>query len=147
MSASTKLWCCSVDDETFNSATFLTREEAIIYAVKEFEPEPGAVIHIARASHPDLSELFDVDDLTEGAASRAYEFGGEYADGFPELSVEEKKELERLILSYLKPIVPVNFYRVDESEAHTITFADLEMAAIQMDIELQQKKSANPHSV
>ncbi|MDZ49031.1 hypothetical protein EDJ86_25395, partial [Salmonella enterica] len=144
MSASTKLWCCSVDDETFNSATFLTREEAIIYAVKEFEPEPGAVIHIARASHPDLSELFDVDDLTEGAASRAYEFGGEYADGFPELSVEEKKELERLILSYLKPIVPVNFYRVDESEAHTITFADLEMAAIQMDIELQQKKSANP---
>ncbi|ECS8865268.1 hypothetical protein C2Y26_23635, partial [Salmonella enterica subsp. enterica serovar Enteritidis] len=142
MSASTKLWCCSVDDETFNSATFLTREEAIIYAVKEFEPEPGAVIHIARASHPDLSELFDVDDLTEGAASRAYEFGGEYADGFPELSVEEKKELERLILSYLKPIVPVNFYRVDESEAHTITFADLEMAAIQMDIELQQKKSA-----
>ncbi|HGB1541454.1 TPA: hypothetical protein ACIUFA_003885 [Salmonella enterica subsp. enterica serovar Bredeney] len=147
MSASTKLWCCSVDDETFNSATFLTREEAIIYAVKEFEPEPGAVIHIARASHPDLSELFDVDDLTEGAASRAYEFGGEYADGFPELSVEEKKELERLILSYLKPIVPVNFYRVDESEAHTITFADLEMTAIQMDIELQQKKSANPHSV
>lgn len=147
MSASTKLWCCSVDYETFNSGTFLTREEAIIYAVKEFEPEPGAVIHIARASHPDLSELFDVDDLTEGAASRAYEFGGEYADGFPELSVEEKKELERLILSYLKPIVPVNFYRVDESEAHTITFADLEMAAIQMDIELQQKKSANPHSV
>ncbi|MEW3580234.1 hypothetical protein, partial [Pseudomonas aeruginosa] len=74
-----------------------------------------------------------------------YEVGGDYADGFPDLSVEEKQELERLILSYLQPIVPVTFYRVDESEPHTITLADLEMAAIQMDIELQQKKGANPH--
>lgn len=145
MSTSTKLWCCSVDDETFNSGTFLTREEAIIYGVKEFEPEPGAVIHIARASHPDLSELFDVDDLIDGAACRAGEIAGDYADGFPDLSVEEKQELERCILSYLKPLVPVTFYRVDESEPHTITLADLELAAIQMDIELQQKKGANPH--
>lgn len=146
MSVSTKLWCCSVDDETFSGGTFLTREEAIIYAVKEFEPEPGAVIHIARTSHPDLSELFDVDDLTEGAACRAYEVGGDYAEGFPELSVEEKQNLESLILSYLQPLVPINFFRVQESEPHTITLADLEMTAIQMDTELQQKRGANPHS-
>lgn len=145
MSISTKLYCCSVDDETFNSGTFLTKEEAIIYAVKEFEPEPGAVIYIARASHPDLNELFDVDDLIEGAACRAADVGGEYADDFPDLSGEEKGELERLILSYLTPRVPITFYRVTESEPHTITLADLEMTARQMDAELGEKRGANAH--
>ncbi|HBV6392430.1 TPA: hypothetical protein MD292_002615 [Klebsiella aerogenes] len=141
MSTSTeKLWCYSLDDEVFQSGSFLTKEDAIVDAIKEYEPEPGAVIHIARSAHPDLSELFDVDDLIEGAISRADDIAGEYSDGFPDITNEEKSELEKVILSYLRPLVAVTFYRVYDSQPHTITMADLEMAAYQIDADIQAKR-------
>lgn len=139
MSTSTKLWCYSLDDETFNSGSFLTKEDAIIDAVKEYEPVPGAIIHIARTQHPELSELFDIDDLLEGAASRAYDVAGEYSDGFPDISVEEKEGLEQVILSYLQPLIPIRFYNVTDSEPHTITLSDLEIAARYIDAERSAK--------
>ncbi|KAF1366767.1 hypothetical protein [Yokenella regensburgei] len=140
--STTTLWCYSLDDEVFKSGSFLTKGDAVIDAIKEYEPEPGAVIHIARSAHPDLSELFDVNDLIEGAMGRADDIAGEYADDFPDITDEEKAELEKLILSYLKPLVPVTFYRVYDSQPYTITMADLEAAAYQIDAERATKQSA-----
>ncbi|EED9388636.1 hypothetical protein AAA63_004412 [Salmonella enterica subsp. enterica] len=142
--STTRLWCYSLDDEAFNSGSFLSKEDAVIDAIKEYEPEPGAVIHIARSAHPDLSELFDVNDLIEGATCRADDIAGEYADGFPDITDEEKAGLEKLILSYLEPLISVTFYRVYDSQPYTITMADLEAAAYQIDAERTTKQSAEP---
>jgi hypothetical protein len=53
-----------------------------------------------------------MDSIIDGLEEEAYEEGGEWADDWPDLSGEEKDELEDLIAGFLEKKSPCSFYHV-----------------------------------
>ncbi|MFA9209480.1 MAG: hypothetical protein ACEQSN_15010 [Yersinia sp. (in: enterobacteria)] len=130
----------SLDDETYKHGTFATRQAAITDAIETYEPVLGTKIFVGRSSLATMSELVSADDVIQGLMCRADDIAGEYADTFPDLSVEDKNQLERMLIEFLIPRCPITFGKVSDVQEHAITLADLDMAS-----EAIKQRNSNEH--
>lgn len=130
----------SLDDETYCNGRFDSKQAAITDAVKEYDPEPGAKIFVGEAETPSLASMISADDVIDEMACRADDIGGEHAENFPDITLEDKERLELLLVDFFTPLCSVPFYTVKNVKEHVITLADLELAAVAIESDLDNDK-------
>ncbi len=69
----------------------------------------------------DASAYFDLDRLLEDMGERAYDESSEWAQDFPDVSADQKKELESIVAQWLDKNVTVNFWSVKDVQPITVT--------------------------
>ena len=116
--------CYSTDEESFDI-------DNVCDVFDELESngklKAGQCYWVADAVKQKPSWYFSVDNLlnnlTESAADNG---GGEYAEYFPNVSSDEKAELNKLICDWLDAKVAVTFYNVEHPVEIEITQADID---------------------
>jgi hypothetical protein len=104
-----------------------TIQLAIEYASEDGEPlGVGQGIMIGLASDLSPSSLISSADIIDTMNERAYDECGEWAEDYPNLSKEEKSELDNLLWSFFEKHDPRNFWTVEKPIKHTITQAELD---------------------
>lgn len=86
--------------------------------------KPGDTVWVGEAVKPDLSELIDADDVADQMAERAGDIAGEHADGYPDLSKDDKRELDALLSGWIARCCPPNFYRVENVKPYVLSADD-----------------------
>jgi len=128
----TKGYAFCVDEELWhNDETALTEHDAIQraieYASEDDEPlVVGQEIMIGEASDLLLSSLIRAEDIIDTMNERAYYECGEWAEDYPDLSKEEKAELDDLLSSFFKKHAPCNFWTVEKPIKHIMTQTELD---------------------
>lgn len=119
-----QLWsgeCWSTNDEEFNCldlAELLNEND---------ELRPGDTIYRGEAVKPDPASYVDASDVIELLGERAHDDGGEYTDGWPDVSREAEAELEQLLKEWVrKHCSPTPFYRVKSTAPYVLTPQDFE---------------------
>lgn len=67
----------------------------------------------------------DADDIIEMIGDRAYDVGGEHADGFPEVPEQAKRDLADFLEGWQATHCVPNFWQVRNAKAYALTAADL----------------------
>ena len=89
------------------------------------ELEAGSRVFVGEAAHPALNCLIDSDDVIVQMGDRADDIAGEYADGYPDVSAEDKAELDALLATWIEKACPPTFYEVKNVRAYVITEQDI----------------------
>jgi hypothetical protein len=89
------------------------------------ELEAGSRVFVGEAAHPALNRLIDSDDVIVQMGDRADDIAGEYADGYPDVSAEDKAELDALLATWIEKACPPTFYEVKNVRAYVITEQDI----------------------
>jgi hypothetical protein len=74
---------------------------------------------------PAVRDFVNVDSIIDSINEYANEDHGEYAEDWPDLTRQEKDQLEDLIVKFLEEKSPISFFRVENSVAKKITAEDL----------------------
>jgi hypothetical protein len=93
-----------------------TQNKSELIGKEYFEGEP--VKPLAR-------DFVNVDSIKDSISENAYENYGEFSEDWPDLTMEEKKQLEDLIVKFLEEKSPPGFYQIENSVAKKITAEDL----------------------
>lgn len=133
MTDKNKGWAYSFDNENFSSGMFSTKKEALSDAQREGlarneqNDENNQFIYIAKSEHATNEQFFpDADIITEHMFCNAEDVGGDYADKYPDVSVEAEEELTDALHKLLsdwcnKHEVAPSFYTVSESKKYNIS--------------------------
>ena len=90
----------------------------------------GDVVYVGDAHRPEADDLISADDVIETISTRGYDFGGEHADGFPEVDKDAEAELDALLHAWVeKHCLPANFYQVTNVREYVLTAEDLNAEA------------------
>lgn len=110
----------SLDGENFR---FDDINEALAELEVEGDLVDGHMIEAGTPTRHEASEFFRIDDLIDGLRDRAYEEAGEWADDFPDLSKDQRAELESIISNWLDRSIKVTFWTVNGAKPFEITQA------------------------
>lgn len=110
--------CWSADEEDFNAQSLGDLLDA------HDELTIGSNVYFGEAVHPDISKLVDPDDIIDTMADRAYDIAGEYADGYPSVSAEDKAELATLLDAWINKRARPTFYTVKNVQSRVLTEHD-----------------------
>lgn len=119
------VWSCNGEDFTHDC-----KEEAIdsswhwIHG-KAIHPNVGDKIYFGIVSTPTVNKLVDADDIIEMLGERAYDIGGEYAEDFPDVSAQERDELNTLLQNWIDSYCKPSFYSVLDIQEYIISEEDM----------------------
>ena len=116
--------CWSVSDEGFSHDSLAELLD------NHPELEAGSRVFVGEAAHPALNRLIDSDDVIVQMGDRADDIAGEYADGYPDVSAEDKAELDALLAAWIEKACPPTFYEVKNVRAYVITEQDISGAQV-----------------
>ena len=102
----------------------------------------GARVFVGEAAHPALNRLIDSDDVIDQMGDRADDIAGEYAEGYPDVSAEDKAELDTLLAAWIAKSCPPTFYEVKNVRAYIITEQDIASAQASTSGERQEGGAA-----
>ena len=88
--------------------------------------EPGSTVYFGNAVYPTTNQLCDADDIIEMIGERAYDFGGEYAEDFPNVSQEATDELQSFIAGWISKHCVPTFYQVEKIQQRVLTADDFD---------------------
>lgn len=111
--------CWSFNNEDFNYDTLGDLMDDHAYDLK-----PGDEVWRGTAKCPSMNSLVDAERVIEDVAERAFDFGDEYAEGYPEVSPEHKAKLQALLEQWLAECPAPRFYQVTGSTPYTLTRED-----------------------
>lgn len=119
------VWSCNGEDFTHDC-----KEEAIDsawhwIAGKAMHPNVGDKIYFGTVSTPTVNKLVDADDIIEMLGERAYDIGGEYAEDFPDVSAQERDELNTLLQNWIDNYCKPSFYSVLGIQEYIISEEDM----------------------
>jgi hypothetical protein len=126
--------CWSIDGEEFNYDSLGDLLDA-----RGDEVRPGQKVWRGTAKHPSMADLADSERVIEDIGERAHDFGGEYADGFPEVSPEHAAKLQALLEQWLAECPSPRFYQVTNAVPYVLADTDFtqeqlaEIAALEED--------------
>jgi len=111
--------CWSVNEEGFSYDS--------LAELLDNHPElvAGSRVFVGEAAHPALNRLIDSDDVIDQMSDRADDIAGEYADGYPDVSAEDKAELDTLLAAWIAKSCPPTFYEVKNVRVYIITEQDI----------------------
>jgi hypothetical protein len=119
MSNTEQIECWSLDGEEFNYDSLGDLLDA-----RGDEVRPGYKVWRGTAKHPSMADLADAERVIEDIGERAHDFGGEYADGFPEVSPEHAAKLQALLEQWLTECPPPRFYQVTNAVPYVLADTD-----------------------
>jgi len=88
--------------------------------------EPGRTVYFGNAVPPTNEYLCDASDILETIGNRAYDFGGEYAEDFPDATQDAIAELETFIAGWITKNCPPTFYQVEKIQQRMLTAEDFD---------------------
>lgn len=118
-------YCYSWNGEDFKGDTFDTIKAALADAAAENDGD-NTHVHVGKVEHPSNSQFFpDAGDVIDHMANQAYDYGGEYAEYYPDVSDEAKEELNVQLVALLeawcqKHEVSPSFYQVSNVKEYPI---------------------------
>lgn len=113
--------CWSLNDEDYH-----WRDLADLLSDHD-DLKPGDTVYKGVASNPDPAGYVAANDVIELLNERAYDEGGEYVDGWPQVSNEGQEQLNQLLKAWVNEHCPTpDFYRVLSSAPYVLTAADFE---------------------
>lgn len=110
--------CWGTNDEDFGCDTLDELLE------QNGDLQPGDVVYVGEAHHPDPAEYADAEYVLDQVASQGYDDGGEYAENYPDVSTEAQAQLNSFLRPWLRKHCAPSFYVVSNSRPHTLTEAD-----------------------
>ncbi|TND52037.1 hypothetical protein CF123_18140 [Aeromonas veronii] len=126
MSESCVEYCHSWNGEDFKSGTFDSVKAALADAAADND-EGHTIVHIGKVDRPCNSQFFpDAGDVIEHMENQSYDYGGEYAMDYLDVSDEAKAELDAQLADLLdawckKHDVSPNFYQVVGAKEYPIS--------------------------
>lgn len=87
--------------------------------------EVGQTVFVADSEPADTSSLIDAEDVIEMLRARAYDNYGESAEDWPDVSPEQKKELDDMLKGWIENSAPARFWRVTNAREYVLTAEDL----------------------
>lgn len=111
--------CWSKDNEDFNCSDL-----GDLLDTYGDELRPGDTVYQGAAKEPSISSLVDADSVIEDIASSAWDFGEEYAEGYPEVTPDHKAKLQTLLENWLSECPSPRFYRVVDAKPYILTADD-----------------------
>lgn len=130
---STTKECWSVDGEEFNFDSL-----GELLDSRGDDLRPGQKVWRGTAKGPAMADLADADNVIEDIATRAYDFGGEFADGFPEVTPEHKAKLQTLLEQWLAECPSPRFYQVTNAKPYVLSCDDFTKEQLE-EIALQEE--------
>lgn len=103
----------SADGETYNHSEIEDAIDELYCNTLEDETIVGNVIYYGVGIRPEPIKLCDAVDIIDTLGNRAYDWGGEYADDFPNVSKEATDELNELLKGWYNKHLSVNFWKID----------------------------------
>jgi uncharacterized protein YfdQ (DUF2303 family) len=118
--------CWSLDEEQFNYESL----DELIQGIYDLHGsvEPGWVVSFGTAHKPDAADFVDADRVIDDMGDAASDVGGEFAEDFPSVSPEARKELNDFLEAWARKHCEVTFFTVDNVQKYTITQADIDAA-------------------
>lgn len=89
------------------------------------ELTPGMHVWRGTGVSPKPSELVDADLVIDHIGEMACDIGGEYAEGYPECTTEQREKLQALLEQWLSECPAPDFFSVTNVVPYTITEDDL----------------------
>ncbi|WP_417283380.1 hypothetical protein [Comamonas sp.] len=117
MSTTKECWSVCGEEFTFDSLGDLLDSRGD-------ELRPGHKVWRGTALPPSLSSLVDADRVIEDIGERAYDFGGEWADNYPEVTPEHKAKLQTLLEQWLAECPSARFYQVVDAKPYVLSCDD-----------------------
>lgn len=127
------VWSFNGEDYTYDTKQEMI-ESAYFYDhvnSKWVGPQVGDKVYSGKIVMAQVRQLVDADDIIEMLNERAYDNFGEYAESWPDLSmndIKDKKAVELLnkyLKNWVKKYCPVNFYNIVEVEEHILSEEDI----------------------
>lgn len=88
--------------------------------------EPGRTVYFGIAVLPTTNQLCDADDIIEMIGERAYDFGGEYAEDFPNVTQDATDELQGFVATWIAKHCVPTFYQVEKIQQRVLTADDFD---------------------
>lgn len=117
--------CWSADEENFNYEDLGELLDSCDELV------PGDTVYEGDAIPPNPARLCTAIDVLDVIDNRAYEIGGEHADGCASVSAEAEAELNVLLAAWIQKHCHLNFWQVRNIKPYVLTaddFPDAEAA-------------------
>ena len=111
--------CWSANGEDFN---YESLEELLDN--EDFDYKAGDIVYKAIAKTPSFKSMVDVDSVIENIGERAYDYCGDYAEYYPEVSKEHKIKLQVFLEQWLSECPAPSFYMVVSDKEYTLTEQD-----------------------
>ena len=131
MSTTKECWSVCGEEFTFDSLGDLLDSRGD-------ELRPGHKVWRGTALPPSLSSLVDTDRVIEDIGERAYDFGGEWADNYPEVTPEHKAKLQALLEQWLAECPSPRFYQVTDATPYVLAADDFTKEQLE-EIALQEE--------
>lgn len=109
----------SHDQETFNAESL-----GELLDTYGDEMEPGRTVWFGNAVKPS-TDFVEARDVLEQIADRAYDVGGEHAEGFPNITDEAEAELSAFLIAWQAKHCQPAFYTVEDVQEYRVTAEDL----------------------
>lgn len=111
--------CWSKDNEEFNS-----EDLGDLLETWGDELRPGHTAYRGKAKKPAISSMVDADFVIEEIAERAWDYGGEHAEGYPEVTPEHKAKLQAFLEQWLNECPAPRFWQVIDVQPYVLTADD-----------------------
>lgn len=115
--------CWSHNNEEFN---YESLEELIQWLHDDKALEVGRVVYFSIANKPDAGQFVSAESVIDNMASAAWDVGSEYAEDFPDVTPDARKELEEFLEAWARKHCEVNFFTVSGVQEYVITQADID---------------------
>ncbi len=91
----------------------------------DYEFSPGYTVYFGNKVDQDGTSYFNIDSMLESLSESAYEECGEFMGTWPDLSDDDKNELDELIKTWLRNTCPMHCYLVENIKPYVLTEADI----------------------
>ena len=130
--------CWSINNEDFNCESL-----AELLDENQGDIRPGQTVYRGTAKPPDARNLICADSVIEDVGQQAWDYGGEYAEDYPDVSPEHKAKLQALLESWLAECPAPRFYQVVDAKPYVLTESDFSPEDLEeLALQDEDKKSA-----
>lgn len=109
----------SRDEEEFNC-------DSLEELLDNFEDiEVGQTVWYGEAVKIDPSKFCTAAEVIERIGDAGYDYGGEWAEDYPDVSEEAIQELDNFLVAWINKHCQPTFYRIKNIKTHTITAEEI----------------------
>ena len=112
-----KEYCISSDGERFYGY-YSSIDEAHDDAIDELNLKNGDAYYVGEINYCVANEFISADDIIDHIGERACDEVGDCADGWPNISTEDKHKLEKIITDFIEKRSPTSFFKVQNIEKY-----------------------------
>ena len=115
--------CWSADNEEFNYGTLGDLLDGRDLKV-------GDTVYVGESQKPSSADLCDADDIIDLMRDRASDIGGEYAEGYPDVTDEVKAYLDNFLKAWIEKHASPGFYTVSNARPYILSADDFESSEV-----------------